>query len=105
MAERRWHIREKEGNPAEAGTYQVIVTFSFAGARKAEMTERYLADLGEDGNGPDAELDGWIMTGEPETGLAWTEETGSWAGEQVYAWAPLDDIGLPELPEGCSWQN
>lgn len=41
----------------------------------------------------------WIMSGQPEEDFAWTEQTGSRGGEKVYAWKPMEDIGIADLPE------
>ena len=55
----------------------------------------YFADLDEE---PD--LKGWIMDGQPENGLAWTEECGSVKGETVYAWTDKIDIDIAVIPDG-----
>lgn len=34
----------------------------------------------------------WVMDGEPEEGLVWTEECGSYPKEHVEAWAPMESI-------------
>ena len=48
---------------------------------------------------------GWTMDGEPDSGFAWTEECGSISGERVYAWMPMEDIGIADLPEGVESRN
>ena len=47
----------------------------------AEVDTRYFADL------------------KKEEDFAWTEQTGSRGGEKVYAWKPMEDIGIADLPE------
>ena len=61
----------------------------------AEVVTRYFTDLDKE---PD--LKAWKMEGEPENGLAWTEETGSVHSEKVYAWMPMEDIQIAKLPKG-----
>lgn len=39
------------------------------------------------------------MSGQPEGNFERTEQTGSRDGEKVYAWKPMEDIGIADLPE------
>ena len=61
----------------------------------AEIASRYFCDIDER---PD--LIGWRMTGEPDHGMVWTEDTESYQGESVWAWKPMENIEIAELPEG-----
>lgn len=61
----------------------------------AEVTLRYFADLDKE-----PKLRDWVMDDEPKSGLAWTEECGSIKGEKVYAWMPIGDIKIADLPAG-----
>ena len=48
----------------------------------------------------------WKMDGEPDTGLVWEEQTGSYQGEKVHAWTelpPLPECDL-DLPAGVVWE-
>lgn len=99
---KQWNYVEKDGNPKEPGTYWVTLIYpawEFEGGKTekklAEVTLRYFADLDKE-----PELRGWVMNDEPESGLAWTEESGSIKGEKVYAWMPLCDIKIADLPAG-----
>lgn len=106
MAERRWHIREKEGNPKEPGVYQVVIiwrTLKNLFPRLWEVhntiTTRVLIELSEEN---------YRNTYDRDEENGWLYEDG-FPGETVYAWAPIDDIGWPELstelPEGYSWEE
>jgi hypothetical protein len=101
LTKKKWHYVEKEGNPKEPGTYWVTLIYpewkdgKQTGRKLAEVSTRYYADLFKE-----LELRGWIMDGEPEAGLAWTEEIGSCSGERVHAWMPIEELEAAELPEG-----
>ena len=98
---KQWRYVEKDGNPKEAGQYWVtLIDPEWKDGKKtgkmlAEVDSRYYSNLDEE---PD--LKGWRMDGEPETGYAWTQETGSIMGERVHAWMPIEDIEIADLPEG-----
>ena len=98
---KKWHYVETDGNPKEPGEYWVTLIHpewkdgKKTGKEVAETASRYFADLEEDPQCKD-----WIMHDQPDTGLAWTEETGSTLGERVYAWMPMEDIDIAELPDG-----
>ncbi len=107
MQKMNWHVVKKDGNPTKDGQYYVILIYNEwedgkkTDKRVAAMATRYFADL--DLN-PD--LRDWVMEDQPDSGLVWTEETGSIAGESVYAWLELDEIDIPELPEGVTlWKG
>ena len=107
-----WKIVEKDGNPTKADTYYCIVIhpevfrdekaneWVETGKLIAERDTRFFADLEQT---PD--LKSWAMENQPDTGLVWTEQTGSHLGEYVYAWLPNVDEELPELPEGVEYDN
>lgn len=96
-----WYYVNSDGNPTKAGEYWVTLIYDEwedckpTGRRCACIDRRYFADLDKD---PSALS--WIMDGQPTTGLAWTQECGSGAGEQVWAWMNIGDIEYPGLPEG-----
>ena len=85
----------KDGNPTKEGVYWVCLLFPEyndgpTGRTAAEINTRWF------GTG-----EGWRMEGEPETGLAWHEETGSYYHEKVYAWAEHEEPPFPDvLPDG-----
>ncbi|MDO5146931.1 MAG: hypothetical protein Q4D60_07995 [Eubacteriales bacterium] len=99
-----WNYVEKDGNPKEPGVYWVTLIYPEwkdgkpTGRTVAEVSSRYYADLDKN---PD--IRNWVMDGEPDTGLAWTEETGSVKGEKVYAWMPMEEIEIADLPENVIW--
>lgn len=88
-----WKIVEKDGNPDTEGLYDVVLIVSEG--KLAVRETRYFGDA--------AEYHGWIMDDQPEEGLVWTEETGSYPGERVYAWLPAREYPDIELPEGVEW--
>ena len=102
-----WKYVEKDGNPAVAGTYWVTLLYDecytegdsqeikFTGKKYAAVETRYVGDITND-----PVLAGWAMAGEPNTGLVWTEETGSHFGEKVWAWIPIGAVSIADLPEG-----
>ena len=98
---KKWRYVKTDGNPKEPGEYLVTLIHpewengKKTGREVAEVAKRYFADLDED-----PECVNWIMVGEPDEGLVWTEDTGSAMYERVYAWMPIEDIGIAELPDG-----
>ncbi len=104
---KNWKYVEKDGNPAEAGMYWVTLLYDecytegdsqevkFTGKKYAAVETRYFGDITND-----PELAGWAMAGEPNTGLVWTEETGSHFGEKGWARMPIGAVSIAELPEG-----
>ena len=103
---KQWNYVERDGNPKEPGTYWVTLIYpewkdnKKTGKMLASVAIRYFADLDKD-----PELKGWVMDGEPENGLAWTEECGSTAEEKVHAWRPIEDVRIADLPEGVESRN
>lgn len=103
---KQWNYVEKDGNPKEPGTYWVTLIYpewkdnKKTGRLLAEVDTRYFADLDKN-----PKLKGWIMDSGPENGLAWTEECGSTAEEKVYAWMPMEDIEIADLPENVERRN
>lgn len=104
---KNWKYVEKDGNPTEAGMYWVTLLYDecftecgvqeikFTGKKCATVGIRYFGDITED-----PELAGWKMDDQPDTGLVWTEETGSSFGEKVWAWLPIGAVSIAEIPEG-----
>lgn len=98
---KKWHYVETDGNPKEPGEYWVTLIHpewkdgKRTGRNVAEVTQRYFADLDEN---PDCKY--LKMDGEPDEGLAWIEDPGSIMFEKVYAWMPIEDVDIAELPEG-----
>lgn len=45
------------------------------------------------------------MIDQPDIGLVWTEQTGSFPNEQVYAWLEISKTELPKLPEGLKYDD
>lgn len=103
---KQWNYVEKDGNPKKPGLYWVTLIFpERKGGKKtgkllAEVASRYYADLDKEPG-----LKGWTMDGEPDSGLAWTEECGSISGEKVYAWMPIESVEIAKLPKGVEKWN
>lgn len=99
--ENNWRIVAKDGNPEKAGVYPCIVIYPVwngeqdTGIRRATLTSRFFGDA--------EKYSGWIMSDQPETGLVWTEESGSVLDERVYAWREMELPKDLELPEGVEW--
>ena len=83
-----WKYIEKDGNPKEMGTYYCLVVAP--SKYNGKTIPYYEYDLRWFGEGETAQA--WKMDGQPDSGLVWTEQTGSMQGEQVYAWRELPDI-------------
>lgn len=82
-----WKYIEKDGNPKEIGTYYCLVVAP--SEYNGKTIPYYEYDLRWFGKGETAQA--WKMDGQPDSGLVWTEQTGSMQGEQVYAWRELPD--------------
>lgn len=82
-----WKYVEKDGNPKEMGTYYCLVVAPLE--YNGKTIPHYEYDTRWLGEGETAQ--GWKMDGQPDSGLVWTEQTGSMEGEQVYAWRELPD--------------
>ena len=101
-----WHYSDKE-RPTREGVYWCVLIHDEymdskpTGRKLAELETRWYGTVEDDVSRS------WVMDGEPETGLVWTEETGSWMHERVYAWKPTlkDDPSVREikLPDGVEW--
>lgn len=106
--EKKWNYVETDGNPKEPGLYWTTLIHpewkdgKKTGKEIAETATRYFANLDTD---PD--MKDWTMDGEPSTGLAWTEETGSAMHEKVYAWMPMENVGIDiaKLPDGVEAED
>lgn len=83
-----WKYIEKDGNPKEMGTYYCLVVAP--SEYNGKKIPYYEYDLRWFGEGETAQA--WKMDGQPDSGLVWTEQTGSMQGEQVYAWRELPDM-------------
>lgn len=99
--EKQWNYVEKDGNPKQPGRYWV--TLIYPGWKDGKQTEEMYAEV-DSRSYVDLDknpwLENWIMDGEPKSGLTWTEECGSSMGERVYAWMPIESIGIADLPDG-----
>ena len=82
-----WKYVEKDGNPKEMGTYYCLVVAP--SEHNGKTIPYYEYDQRWFGEGETAQA--WMMDGQPDSGLVWTEQTGSMKGEQVYAWRELPD--------------
>ena len=106
MAE--WKYVEKDGNPDKKGLYLTTVIhpevkrigkgyseedFEKTGTIFADVETRAFEKVVEENKQ-------WIMENQPNEGLVWMEESGSYMHEYVYAWQELDDINTVTLPEG-----
>ena len=104
----KWHYVDEEGNPKKSGVYWVTLIYpeqkkvdeegnewKATGKTLVDVDTRYLGEATKDN------LE-WKMQGQPDNGLIWTQETGSYEGETVWAWAEMEETPLPErLPEGA----
>ena len=93
-----WKIVERDGNPKSPGMYPVIIIYPEyntvpTGRTMAEVAMRYYSP-------PCEEHDGWTMDGEDPDQYHWTEQTGSYYQERVFAWLTLPEFDVSELPEG-----
>ena len=119
MSRLNWHYSDEE-RPSKSGTYLCVLLHN--------VPERVYSDNGmyeEDGRRFDwedtdkvvAEIDTryfgyepnnhWVMDGEPWTPetMVWTEQTGSYSGERVWAWADFDDKPDRPLPDGVEYEK
>jgi len=98
-----WNIVAKDGNPEKSGIYLCVLIHPIwdgdtdTGVRKAEVSSRYFGDA--------KKYSGWVMDDQPDTGLVWTEQSGSILGESVYAWMKRPKPEVPELPDGVIWED
>jgi len=94
-----WNIVSEVGNPKKPGLYPVTLIYrevengEETGRKCAVIDSRYFAPASED-------AEGWAMDDQDTTQPAyWVEETGSYFGENVYAWKNFDDSDFPPLPD------
>lgn len=98
---KEWNYVNKDGNPKEPGLYWVTLIYpewkngEETDRTVAEVVTRYYANLDKE-----VGIKDWIMEGEPNHGLAWTEEVGSRYHEKVWAWIPIEDVEMADLPKG-----
>lgn len=102
----KW-IYSADGRPDKEGIYWCVLLYDEwedgkrTGRKRATVDTRYFGDIADD------VARTWVMDNEPETGLVWTEETGSYDHEQVWAWRPtlMDDPLCKDikLPYGVEW--
>lgn len=118
MSKLNWHYSAKE-RPTKEGTYLCVLLhnvpkriYKADGMYQDENGKKF--DWGETdkviaevetrffGYEPD---DAWVMRGEPWTPdtMVWTEQTGSYEGERVWAWAEMDDRPDMPLPNGVEY--
>ena len=93
-----WNYIEEVGNPKKAGVYHVVLIHpeyknGKATGRMVASADTRLFDKAE-------EFPGWIMKDQPDTGLVWLEESGSFLDERVHAWMKLPAISTVKLPNG-----
>ena len=100
MIRQDWRYVE-DGNPAEPGTYHVTIIYpemnagEKTGRMLARVTTRDYIDIDDEPNYAEDR-----MTGEPDHGMVWTRCLYSEEGETVWAWKPMEEIEIAELPEG-----
>ena len=92
MTSKNWQYVAKDGNPAKEGEYWVTLIYPWNGNMMASVASRYFEDAKNAG--------AWKMKDQPDEGLVWSEECGSIDGEYVYAWMPIEEVEISELPEG-----
>lgn len=98
-----------DARPDKEGVYWCVLIYDEyrdskpTGRKCAALESRWFGEAADDVERS------WVMDDEPETGLVWTEETGSWAHEKVWAWKPtLKDepvIKDVKLPDGVVWED
>ena len=106
-----WRIVKEHGNPKKTGVYDVILiydeeavkpdakaTHGFYGSDDYYLTGRTFAFRSSRYFGNAFGRDGWIMKDQPETGLVWLQQSGSFPTERVYAWLPPRNYPDIELP-------
>lgn len=112
MEQGYWNVVSKHGNPTKVGVYDVVLIYDQVervdegydrdsliptGKQFAVRESRYFADA--------THAPGWIMKDQPDHGLVWFQESGSYVNETVYAWMPLREYPDIELPEGVEWEE
>lgn len=118
MSKLNWHYSAKE-RPTKEGIYLCVLLhnvpkriykengmYQDENGKKFDWgeTEKVIAEVETRwfGREPD---DAWVMRGEPWTPdtMVWTEQTGSYEGERVWAWADINDRPNMPLPEGVEY--
>lgn len=100
-----WKFVEKDGNPIAEGNYDVILIYNGWDAEKQKPNGELFATRDTRWFGDAAKSVGWVMNDQPVEGLVWTEETGSYPNERVYAWLPEREYPDVVLPEGVTWKS
>ena len=85
-----WKYIETDGNPEEMGTYYCLLV-SPQELENGDVIPHYEFDERWFGDAQSPVAAGWIMCGQPDHGLVWTEQCGSRENERVYAWKELPD--------------
>ena len=100
----KWHIVSEDGNPKTAGQYFVIV-FYHPWEFGAPVEDKLCGCVDVRDFMDAKQAQNWVMDDQPDEGLVWTEQTGSCAGESVYAWLELDEAELPVIPENVVMES
>ena len=99
----KWKYTDTDGRPKKAGVYWAAVIFNGWDKEKQQPNNELfvMVDTRYFGDAKAEDLESWKMNGEPDEGLVWTEETGSFSNERVWAWAEIEETPFPErLPDG-----
>lgn len=103
-----WKYVEKDGNPDKAGVYPVILLYPESEFSEEENQPRVIeggrvfATVDARYFGDAEACDDWRRRSQPSEGLVWTEQTGSYFAEEVYAWLPVEVSDI-KLPENVEW--
>lgn len=109
-----WKIVSKDGNPEEAGVYNVVLIYDdmahIPGKNTGSLedfipTGKQFAVVESRCFMEAKKYDAWIMKDQPKEGLVWHEECGSYPNERVYAWLPKREAREIDLPEGVEWSE
>jgi hypothetical protein len=101
-----WNYVDRHGNPDKEGEYDVILIYDesrYIGDNIWEPTGKKFAVRETRYFGDASKFEGWVMKDQPEEGLAWSEECGSYMNERVYAWYPPREFPDVELPDDVEW--
>lgn len=98
----KWHIVAEEGNPKNTGVYLVVLIYNewncgITKQKNVTVDTRWFGNIEDSCD--------WAMNDQPDTGLVWTEQTGSLPNESVYAWLEIPESELPRLPEGLKYKE
>ena len=110
-----WKIVSKDGNPEKEGLYDCVLIHEEMKLKNPSMlntdqeewipTGKVFAICDERLFGSAEINKDWIMEGQPNKGLAWIKQSGSYSNETVYAWLPKREFPDIELPTGVEWSN